>query len=216
MSIYQHPRISFLRVLAVVTGGALLLAGFGFAGAAERASESKILNALKPPVLARSLSGSPSPKDVQRQNLINNLRSATRTRSLTGDERNELASIAKERPSIDLEIYFDFNSSEISSRAVPDLTNLGRALGNAELQGGVYLIGGHTDAKGGEDYNQRLSERRAQSVKDFLVGKFRISSDTLVTAGYGKEDLKNTSDPFAAENRRVQITNLETKQEAGR
>lgn len=216
MSIYQHPGNLFLRALAIVTGGALLLAGVGLAAAAERASESQILNALKPPVLARSLSGSPAPSDVKRQTLIRNLRSVTRTRSLTGDERNELASVAKERPSIDLEIYFDFNSSEIASRAVPDLTNLGRALSNEELRGGVYLIGGHTDAKGGEEYNQRLSERRAQSVKDFLVSKFRISSDTLVTAGYGKEDLKNTSDPFAAENRRVQITNLESKQEAGR
>ncbi len=216
MSTYQHPKNGLMRALTVVAGGLLLFAGCGFAGAAERASESQILNALKPPPLARSLTGTPSPKDVKRQTLINNLRSATRTRSLTGDERNELAAIARERPSIDLEIYFDFNSSEIASRAVPDLMNLGRALTNAELQGGVYLVSGHTDAKGGEDYNQRLSERRAQSVKDFLVRKFRISDDTLVTAGYGEEQLKNTNNPLAAENRRVQVTNLESKQEAGR
>ncbi|MDP3075741.1 OmpA family protein [Bradyrhizobium sp.] len=205
-----------MRALTVVAGGFLLFAGCGFAGAAERASESQILNALKPPPLARALTATPSPKDVKRQAVVRNLRSVTRTRALTGDERNELASIAKDRPSIDLEIYFDFNSSEIASKAVPDLMNLGRALTNAELQGGVYLLSGHTDAKGGEDYNQRLSERRAQSVKDFLVRKFRISDDTLVTAGYGEEQLKNTSDPLAGENRRVQVTNLETKQEAGR
>lgn len=53
-------------------------------------------------------------------------------------------------------------------------------------------------------------------MKDYLIRKFQIADDTLVTAGYGEEQLKNTSDPFAAENRRVQITNLETKQEAGR
>jgi outer membrane protein OmpA-like peptidoglycan-associated protein len=205
-----------MRALTVVAGGFLLFAGCGFAGAAERASESQILNALKPPPLARALTATSSPKDVKRQAVVRNLRSVTRTRSLTGDERNELASIAKERPSIDLEIYFDFNSSEIASKAVPDLMNLGRALTNAELQGGVYLLSGHTDAKGGEDYNQRLSERRAQSVKDFLVRKFRISDDTLVTAGYGEEQLKNTNNPLAGENRRVQVTNLESKQEAGR
>jgi outer membrane protein OmpA-like peptidoglycan-associated protein len=216
MSTYQHHRNGIMRALMVVAGGVLLFAGCGIAGAAERASESQILNALKPPALARSLTGTPSPKDVKRQTLINNLRSVSRTRSLTGDERNELATVAKERPSIDLEIYFDFNSAEIASRAVPDLTNLGRALSDAELKGGVYLIGGHTDAKGGEDYNQRLSERRAEAVRDFLIRKFRISDDSLVAAGYGKEQLKNTANPFAAENRRVQITNLETKQEAGR
>lgn len=216
MSRYQHPNNRLMRALTVVAGGFLLFAGCGFAGAAERASESQILNALKPPPLARALTATPSPKDVKRQAVVRNLRSVTRTRALTGDERNELASIAKDRPSIDLEIYFDFNSSEIASKAVPDLMNLGRALTNAELQGGVYLLSGHTDAKGGEDYNQRLSERRAQSVKDFLVRKFRISDDTLVTAGYGEEQLKNTSNPLAGENRRVQVTNLESKQEAGR
>jgi outer membrane protein OmpA-like peptidoglycan-associated protein len=141
---------------------------------------------------------------------------SSKTRSLTGDERNELAAVAKERPSIDLEINFDYNSAEITSRAVADLVNLGRALTNSEIQGGVFLVGGHTDAKGGEEYNQRLSERRAQAVKDFLIRRFRIADDTLVTVGYGEEQLKNTADPYSGENRRVQITNLETKQEAGR
>ncbi len=216
MSTYQHPKNGLARALMTVAGGFLLFAACEFASAAERASESQILNALKPPPLARSLSGTPAPRDVKRRSLINNLRSSSRTRSLTDNERSELAAVAGERPSIDLEIYFDYNSAEIASRAVPDLVNLGRALTNAELKGGVYLISGHTDAKGGEDYNQRLSERRAKSVKDYLIRKFQIADDTLVTAGYGEEQLKNTSDPFAAENRRVQITNLETKQEAGR
>ena len=216
MSKYQHPKSGLVRALMAVASGFLLFAGCEFAGAAERASESQILNALKPPPLARSLTGAPAPKDVKRRTLINNLRASSRTRSLTDTERSELAAVAQERPSIDLEIYFDYNSSEIASRAVPDLVNLGRALTNAELKGGVYLISGHTDAKGGEEYNQGLSERRAQSVKNYLIRRFRIADDTLVTAGYGEEQLKNTADPFAAENRRVQITNLETKQEAGR
>lgn len=216
MSTYQHPKSGLMRALMAVAGGLLLFAGCEFAGAAERASESQILNALKPPPLVRSLTGAPAPKDVNRRKLINSLRASSRTRSLTDTERSELAAVAQERPSIDLEIYFDYNSAEIASRAVPDLVNLGRALTNAELKGGVYLISGHTDAKGGEEYNQGLSERRAQSVKDYLIRRFRIADDTLVTAGYGEEQLKNSADPFAAENRRVQITNLETKQEAGR
>jgi outer membrane protein OmpA-like peptidoglycan-associated protein len=215
MSKYQHPKNGLMRTLMVVAGGFLLFAGCGFAAAAERASESQILNALKPPPIARSLTGTPAPKDIKRQTLIKSLRSS-KTRSLTGDERNELAAVAKERPSIDLEINFDYNSAEITSRAVADLVNLGRALTNSEIQGGVFLVGGHTDAKGGDEYNQRLSERRAQAVKDFLIRRFRIADDTLVTVGYGEEQLKNTADPYAGENRRVQITNLETKQEAGR
>ena len=53
--------------------------------------------------------------------------------------------------------------------------------------------------------NRRLSERRAQAVRDFLIQNFR-SRATLVAAGYGKEQLKNSADPFAAQNRRVQVT----------
>lgn len=209
----QHPKHGFTRTLTAVAGGLLLIAGTGFAGAAERPSEAQILNALRAPPIARSLSGTAPPQDVRRQDFVKSIR---RSRSLTDDQRSELASIAKERPSIDLEINFDYNSAEIASRTVADLVNLGRALSNADLKGGVYLIGGHTDAKGGDEYNQRLSERRAQAVKNFLVRRFQIADDTLVTAGYGEEQLKNTADPYAGENRRVQITNLETKQEAGR
>ena len=205
-----------MRALIVVASGFLLLLNSGFAGAAERASESQILNALTPRAGAtRNLSGAQTPQNAQRQSFISGLRSQ-KTRSLTVDERNEVAAIAKDRPSIDLEIYFDYNSAEIASKAVPDLMNLGRALTNQSLQGGVFLLSGHTDAKGGQEYNQQLSERRAQSVKAFLVRNFSIADDSLVATGYGKERLKVQANPFAAENRRVQVTNLQTKQEAGR
>ena len=216
MSIYRLRENGILRGSIAVMGAFLLFSGCGSVGAQERPSESQILHALTPPPVTRALTDTPSASDVKRRAVVKNLRSASRTRSLTGDEREQLAEVTKDRPSIDLEIYFDYNSSKISPKAVPDLVNLGRALGNDTLKGGVYLIGGHTDAKGGTDYNQGLSERRAQAVKEFLVDRFRLSDDTLVSAGYGKEQLKNSANPFAAENRRVQITNLETKQEAAK
>ena len=207
------PRL--FRGLAIAAAGFSLVAGCGLAGAEERPSESQIVKALQAPSVARSLTGAPSPNDVKRQNLINGLRSASKTRSLSGEERDQLAAVVKERPSIDLEIYFDYNSAQITSRATPDLVSLGRALTDADLKGGVYLVAGHTDAKGSAEYNQQLSERRAQAVRDFLVRRFQIRDDTLVVAGYGKEQLKDTANPFAAQNRRVQITNLESKQETG-
>ena len=94
--------------------------------------------------------------------------------------------------------------------------NLGRALSSPELKGGTFLVGGHTDAKGGDAYNQRLSERRAEEVKRFLMQKFGLAAEGLVTAGYGKEQLKDVANPLAGENRRVQITNLEARQQAER
>ena len=218
MSTSQQTKNEIVRALIVVASGLALLVDYcGFAAAAEWASESQILNALTPRsgIATRNLSGAPTQQDTKRQNFINGLRSS-RTRSLTIDERQEVAAIAKERPSIDLDVYFDYNSAEIAAKSVPDLMNLGRALTNASLQGGVFLLSGHTDAKGGPEYNLQLSERRAQSVKAFLVQNFSIAGENLVATGYGKDQLKNPANPLAAENRRVQITNLETKQEAGK
>ena len=178
---------------------------------AQRPTEDQILNALKPAPTAktRGLTTEELRQSAEELRFINTIR--TKTRSLTFDERQRVSDIAKSKPSIDLEVYFAYNSSAISSRAEPDLMTLGRALTNPDLKGSVFLVGGHTDAKGSDQYNQKLSERRAAAVKRFLRQKFDIPDDTLVTAGYGKEQLKNTSDPFAAENRRVQIVNLDQK-----
>ena len=52
------------------------------------------------------------------------------------------------------------------------------------------------------------AEERAQSAKDFLVKNFNIDSYQLIAVGYGEEQLKNSADPNAAENRRVQIVNV--------
>jgi outer membrane protein OmpA-like peptidoglycan-associated protein len=89
-------------------------------------------------------------------------------------------------------------------------------LRDSRLQDAVFLLAGHTDAVGGEDYNQKLSERRAEAVKGYLVEKFHLSTQNVTTAGYGKRMLKNKTDSSAAENRRVQVTNLATANEAKR
>jgi outer membrane protein OmpA-like peptidoglycan-associated protein len=78
------------------------------------------------------------------------------------------------------------------------------------------MLGGHTDAKGTDEYNQKLSERRAETVKRFLVDSYKISPDLLVTSGYGKTGLKNSADPYAAENRRVEIVNVVEKEQAAK
>ena len=63
----------------------------------------------------------------------------------------------------------------------------------------MVLLAGHTDAKGGDAYNKDLSDRRADAVKQFLVTKYGLPAENLIAIGYGKERLKNTADPFAAE-----------------
>lgn len=208
----RHVRSGFLGCLL---GVASLLAFGGPAPAQRVPTESEILNSLRPSVRTRALSSSDAQHNQSEQQAIRNLR-AVRTRSLTSEERQQVAAIAKTRPSVDLEIYFDYNSAAIAPKAVPSLTNLGRALTDPQLRGSVFLVGGHTDARGTDEYNLGLSERRAQSVKDYLVQKFHIPEDTLVVAGFGEEQLKNSAVPYAAVNRRVQVSNLQSQQEANR
>lgn len=194
----------------VLAGGIMLSATVP--SLAQRPTEDQILNALKPAPngKTRGLTTEQSRQSAEEQRFINTIRSI-KTRQLTLDERQKVSDIAKSKPSIDLEVYFAYNSAAISPRAKPDLMALGRALTSPDLNGGVFLVGGHTDSKGTDQFNQKLSEQRAVAVKRFLKEQFDIPDDTLVTAGYGKQQLKSSSDPFSAENRRVQTVNLEQK-----
>lgn len=212
---FTRRRFVLTPMLASLLAASGLALMAGPLGAAERPSVNEILNALKPGAKTRALSPSRTQPSAEDQRFIDSLR-VVKTRSLSSGERQKVAEIAKEKPSIDLEIYFNYNSAQITSKAVPDLMNLGRALSSPELKGGTFLVGGHTDAKGGDAYNQRLSERRAEEVKRFLMQKFGLAAEGLVTAGYGKEQLKDVANPLAGENRRVQITNLEARQQAER
>jgi outer membrane protein OmpA-like peptidoglycan-associated protein len=89
-------------------------------------------------------------------------------------------------------------------------------LSNSELKGSTFVVAGHTDAAGGDGYNQDLSERRADSIKRFLVDKFGIDGTDLVSVGYGKSKLKEPSQPRAEVNRRVQVVNMENKATASK
>ena len=133
------------------------------------------------------------------------------TRSLSTVEREQITSITSQKPSIDLEITFEFNSATIGPNAMPQVTALGEALTSDDLKGRTFVVAGHTDAKGGEAYNQELSERRADAVKRFLAEKYKIDASNLVTVGYGKAQLKNPASPLAGENRRVQVVNMADK-----
>ena len=204
--------------LGLAAAAIALTAGIGAINAAEEVTADKILNALKPKGLTRSLSGpAPTAKAIsaEDQQFINSLRTK-RTRSLSAGERQKVATLTKEKPSIDLTINFEYNSANITGQAQSTVSELGKALADPQLRGSVFLVGGHTDAKGGEEYNQKLSERRAEAIKKFLTDKYGIQAENLVTVGYGKTQLKNADNPTADENRRVQVVNMEASQTASR
>ena len=68
----------------------------------------------------------------------------------------------------------------------------------------VVRIEGHADATGSEDANALLSKRRAEAVRDYLV-KAGVDQAMLAAVGLGAKVPKVSKDPFAAENRRVEI-----------
>lgn len=133
--------------------------------------------------------------------------------NLSVGDRQFLTHFVKQNksPTVDLEVYFEYNSAVITPQATKVLITLGKALEDQKLTGSTFMVAGHTDAKGSADYNQKLSQKRAKAVKNFLSSNFEINPKSLISVGYGEEELKITGNPEAAGNRRVQIVNLGTE-----
>jgi outer membrane protein OmpA-like peptidoglycan-associated protein len=191
--------------VALLSGGAAVLAG-------DQPTEEQILDALKARAPARGAhepaadAAAGRERGGEEQKFLEALLKK-QARSITIDDRRRVAEIVSHRPSIDLEVTFEYNSAAIGPTAIPTLVTLGRALGSAELKGATFLIAGHTDAAGSDTYNQTLSERRAQAVKSFLAEQFKLPPEQMLALGFGRTQLKNAADPRSAENRRVQIVN---------
>lgn len=101
-------------------------------------------------------------------------------------------------------IFFEFNKADLMSESFNELDRLYDIL--VENKNMKVEIGGHTDDKGSDDYNQNLSNSRAKSVVDYLVSK-GIKSDRLTSVGYGesKPEVPNDTDENRAINRRVEF-----------
>src|SRR5216684_4586180 len=206
-------RLSALKAIAL---GAALSMTAGLAMAADsNVSADQIVTALRAKPLTRGLSTGPqtdaaATARVREIGFVQTLRNR-KTRSLSMGEREEIAEIASTKPKIDLDIQFDYNSAEISKASLPSVQELGKALSNASLRGSTFVVAGHTDAIGGEAYNQDLSERRADTIKRYLTDKYGINGTDLVTVGYGKTKPKDPNAPMDPINRRVQVVNMDTK-----
>ena len=200
---------------AIMAIGAALLTTSVMAFAGENLSSDTIIRALQPKPLTRSLSVEIPAATAEEGHFVETLRNR-RTRSLSSSERDEIATIAADKPNIDLEITFDYNSADISVASLPSVQALGKALSDANLKGSTFVVAGHTDAAGGETYNQDLSERRADTIKRYLTDKYGINGANLVTVGYGKSKLKDPSNPMSEVNRRVQVVNMANKATASK
>jgi len=88
-------------------------------------------------------------------------------------------------------VFFDFDKATLRSESTAELTRLIALLN--EVPNLKIEISGHTDSKGDNAYNKKLSERRAKSVTDYLISK-GIASSRLRSAGYGEEKPISTND----------------------
>ena len=201
-------------IKAIALGAALsMTAGLALAGD-NVISADQIAKALQPKPLTRGLSSGAQQVDpaveAKEAKFVNSLRNRP-TRSLSLGEREEVAQLAANKPKIDLEIRFEYNSADISKASMQAVQELGKALSDPTLKGSTFVVAGHTDAIGGEEYNQGLSERRADTIKKFLTEKYGLNGANLVTVGYGKTKPKDANAPMDPANRRVQVVNMETK-----
>ncbi|MGF6306422.1 outer membrane protein OmpA-like peptidoglycan-associated protein [Bradyrhizobium sp. i1.8.4] len=200
--------------LSLLTIGAALsmTAGVALAGG-DTVPAAQILHALKPKQATRSLSAGTQvdPAATAKETSFLNTVRNRQTRSLSLGERQEIADIAANKPKIDLEIHFDYNSADISKGSTQAVQELGKALSDASMKGSTFVVAGHTDAIGGKAYNQDLSERRADTIKKYLVEHYGLNGSDLVTVGYGKTRPKDPTAPMDPTNRRVQVVNMDTK-----
>ena len=105
---------------------------------------------------------------------------------------------------ITFNLLFGFDKSAITDEMVPVLEQAKMIL--EEDPGTTFVVSGHTDSTGTEDYNQGLSERRAASVKNWLVSN-GLSASRLQTVGYGETRSKydNATKEGRKLNRRVEL-----------
>lgn len=109
---------------------------------------------------------------------------------------------------LDLLVIFELNSAELTPEARRQLDDFAKNLADRRLTSAHILVEGHTDAWGTTAYNQILSERRAETVAEFLYLR-GISRDMVETAGFGKSRPR-FPDPYDPNNRRVEMR-IETR-----
>jgi OOP family OmpA-OmpF porin len=112
------------------------------------------------------------------------------------------------RPRLDLPVQFETDSIRLSGSARRDLDEFGIALSSPQLVTERFVIGGHTDDVGEEEYNLDLSQRRAERVRDYLVEQHGVSSGRLWVWAYGETDPleRDATEQARSVNRRVEFS----------
>ena len=111
---------------------------------------------------------------------------------------------AAEAVRVELDVKFDFDRAEVKPGSYDDIRNLADFM--KEYRQTTTVVEGHTDSVGTDAYNQRLSERRANAVRDVLVNEHGLERNRIDAVGYGESRpvADNSTEEGRAINRRVE------------
>ncbi len=124
------------------------------------------------------------------------------------DEGEEHVEVTAEKITIDTKIHFGFDSAKIDPQSFAILNQVALTMkANPDLK--LVRIEGHTDSRGADDYNLVLSQRRAEAVVEYLIGR-GVETERLEAVGYGEQRpiVRGETEEAWATNRRVEFTIL--------
>ncbi len=113
-----------------------------------------------------------------------------------------------EKPSLNLHIHFQYNSDKLDETGKLEAQKLAQALSRKNFENKSIALIGHTDSRGSRTYNEELSLRRANAVRDFLVFQEEINNTYIRTEGHGEEEplRKGHTEEDYSLNRRVEVS----------
>ena len=110
-------------------------------------------------------------------------------------------------PAIDVRVHFAFDSAALTTQGERQAHEIGQALAAPGLQEQRFRLIGHTDSRGDDAYNERLSSARALAVQQYVLKRFGLLPERVVVEGRGKRELlyRAATEEAHALNRRVEI-----------
>lgn len=100
---------------------------------------------------------------------------------------------------VELDVKFDFDRAVVKPESYGDIKNLADFM--SQFPQTTTVVEGHTDSVGSDAYNQGLSERRANAVRDVLVNQYGIGGERVNAVGYGES--RPVADNATAEGRAI-------------
>lgn len=130
---------------------------------------------------------------------------ATQATNRVNSLANTVANLDNYHPVVETSVHFGFDKADLTSKAKKALDQLGGEVGNTKNY--IVVVDGNTDSVGPADYNYQLSQRRADSVIQYLASKYTIPAYKIYVIGLGKDKPveANKTSAGRAKNRRVDV-----------